>query len=134
MNVDYTNSTLVIIAITIGIFIIIAINKYRNAPPPPSLKERITYQVETIYQLIKQVPDLRDFFMAAEKDGATYVQTYGGDGVAFYRVHDGIYEKRILSIPERPGIGNLGWVSNWQQCRELPPDVISISDAHVYPG
>lgn len=131
MNVDYGTSTLVIIAITIGVFIIIAINKYLNTPHL-SPEEKIAHQVEAVYLFVKQNPNVRSSFVEAERDGATYVKTDGGDGIAFYRVHDGIYEKRIFSIPERPGIGKLGWVADWQKCKKLPPDVISISEIHVY--
>ena len=121
------------IIIMIGILIIITVNKYRNTPPPLSPEEKIAHQVEGIYQFIKIIPNIRSFFIEAERNGATHVKTIGSDGIAFYRVHDGIYEKRILFIPERLGMGKLDWVNKWQQCRELPPDVILISDAHVCP-
>ena len=51
--------------------------------------------------------------MVAERDSATHVKVYDDGSVAFYRIHDGIYEKRIFSTPDRPGIGSLGWVGNW---------------------
>ena len=127
MNTDYGIPTLVIVAITIGVFIIIAIYKFRN-DPPPSLNEKIARQVETIDLFIKQGSYIRSSFVVAERDGATHVKVLDGVKVAFYRTHDGNYEKRVFSTPERPGIGKLGWVSNWQKCRKLPPDVISISE------
>jgi hypothetical protein len=134
------NAVFVVIGIAIGILVVITVNKYRNTPPPLSPEEKIAHQVEAVYQLVKITPNIRGFFIEAERDSATHVKTVGGDGIAFYgdgiafyRVHDGIYEKRILFIPERPGMGKLGWVNNWRPCRELPPDVVSISSAHVYP-
>ena len=127
MKVDYGIPTLVIIAITIGVFIIIAIYKYRN-DPPQSLNEKIAHQVETIDLFIKQGSYIRSSFVVAERDGATYVKVLNGVRVAFYRYHNGNYEKRVFSTPERPGIGKLGWMANWQKCRKLPLDVISISE------
>ena len=127
MNVDYTNPTLVIIAITIGVFIIIAISKYLNAPHQ-SPDEKIAHQVETVDLFIKQNSEVRGSFAAAEREGATHIKILDGVSVAFYRTHDGIYEKRVLTVPERPEVGRFGWVANWQKCRKLPPDVISISE------
>ena len=128
MNVDYGTSTFVIIAIAIGVFIIIVvINEYLKAHHLFP-RGKIAHQVETVDLFIKQDPYFKGSFVVAERDGATHVKVLDGGSVVFYRIHDGIYEKRIFSTPERPGIGKLGWVANWQKCRKLPPDVISISE------
>lgn len=125
-------ATYVVVIIAIVVLIAIAINKYQNTPHL-STDEKIAHQREAVYLFVKQNPDVRGSFVEAERDDATFVKTDGGDGIAFYRVHDGICEKRTFSIPERPGIGKLGWVADWQKCKKLPPDVILISEIHVYP-
>ena len=127
MNVDYGIPTLVIIAITIGVFIIIAINKNQNAHHL-SPEEKIAHQVETVDLFIKRNPQVRGSFVAAERDGATHIKILDGVRVAFYRINNGIYEKRILAVPERPEVGRFSWVANWQKCRKMPSNVISISE------
>ena len=121
--------TFIVVAIVIGVFI--AIVGYRIALHTPPAMETTAKQAEIIYQYIKVNPILRNFFAAAEQDGATHVNSYGYDGIAFYRVCEGMREVRILSIPERPDMGKVDWVGNWEKSDKLPPDVIPISDAHV---
>lgn len=102
-------------------------SKYLNTPHL-SHEEKIAHQVEAVDLFIKQNSEVRGAFVAAEREGATHIKILDSVSIAFYHTHDGIYEKRILTVPERPEVGRFGWVANWQKCGKLPHDVTSISE------
>lgn len=127
----------IVIVIVIGLVVIIAINKFRKPSPPITLDEALANQTKVINNYISFDPGLKDIFKEAIRDGVTHIQHAPQDDtilftrddtIAFYRIRDGVYEKRFLFLHERTFSKGAKWELNWRKCEELPRDAIKIPE------
>jgi len=130
---------IIAIAIAIGLVIVIAINKSRKPSPPISLNDALANQTKVINNYLSFDPGLKDIFKEAIRDGVTHIQHAPQDDtiaftrddtIAFYRVHEGGYEKRFLFLHERTISKGAKWELNWRKCEELPREAIPIPEVN----
>ncbi len=140
------NITYIVIAIAIiimlviaivGLVITITIVRSRKTHHPVSLEEARTQQSEVINRLIQWDPRLWDVFREAVRDGVTHIQHAPQDDtiafnpddtIAFYRIYEGNYEKRLYFLHERTATQGAKLELNWRKCEELPRDAIPIPE------
>lgn len=124
-----------VIVIGLGLVVIMANNKSRKPSPPITLDEALANQTKVINNYMSFDPGLKDIFKEAIRDGVTHIQHAPQDDtilftrddtIAFYRIRDGVYEKRFLFLHERIGSKDAKWELNWRKCEELPREAIPI--------
>lgn len=126
----------VVVAI-IGLVVIVVNIRSRKSYHPVSLEDVRAKQSDVIDRLMQWDPRLRDVFRDAIQDGVTHIQHAPQDDtiafnpddtIAFYRAHEGHYEKRLYFLHERTATQGAKWELNWRKCEELPREAIPISE------
>ena len=116
---------IVFVEIAVGVFIVIAIIRYRRLTSAmfQEILEVYDYRAKSFDEIIRQDPKLKDFILEAKQAGASHI---ANDGVVtFYRLREGKYESRSLDYS--PG-GYWIWISNWQMCKEMPGYALTIPE------
>ena len=116
---------IVFVEIAVGVFIVIAIIRYRRLASAmfQEILEVYDYRAKSFDEIIRQDPKLKDFILEAKQAGASHI---ANDGVVtFYRLREGKYESRSLDYS--PG-GHWLWISNWQICKEMPEYILTIPE------
>ena len=137
-NITYIVIALAVIVITVaivGLAIVIAFIRFRSPITPEKARAR---QKEVFDNYLKMDPGLKDIFKEALQAGATHMKyapqldstdTFSPEEtIAFYRIHEGNYEKRYFFLHDRTFTLGAKWGLNWRQCEELPQDAIPIPE------
>jgi len=135
-NITYNVIALAVIVFVValvGLVIIIAVIRSRRPITPEKARSR---QKEVFDNYLKMDPGLRDIFKEALQAGATHMKhapqldstdTFSPEEtIAFYRTHDGNYEKRYFFLHERTFTKGAKWGLNWLKCEEILQDAIPI--------
>ena len=118
-------ATLVFMAIAIGLFVVIAIIRYRRLPPVS--EEQNTTHSQNLDEILENHSELRSFVTAAMQGGASHFE-YTGPGIIFYRTNNGRIERCLAEY----GSGGFEWIwgpSDWREYKELPKHASPIPEA-----
>ncbi|HSG41580.1 MAG TPA: hypothetical protein VLA72_00350 [Anaerolineales bacterium] len=128
-------AVIILLVAIVGLVIYIVVIRSRK---PMTLEKAQDRQKQVINNYLKMDPGLKAIFKEALQAGATHIKyapqldstdTFSPEEtIAFYRIHEGNYEKRYFFLHDRTFTLGAKWGLNWQQCEELPEDAIPIPD------
>lgn len=119
----------------VGLVVVIALIRSRSPITPEKAQ---VHQKEVFDNYLKMDPRLKDFFKEALQAGATHMKYAPQldstdkfspeEAIAFYRIHEGNYEKRYFFLHDRTFTQGAKWGLSWRQCEEVPQDAIPIPE------